>query len=67
MTKNDDFKTLDRPTSLANLAYIRDGKTIYTGAEVIYLATLLRASGGKRDEKKERRLAALMNDPNLDA
>ena len=67
MTKNDDFKTLDRPTSLANLAYIRDGKTIYTGSEVMYLAVMLHASGGKRDEKKERRLAALMNDPNLDA
>ena len=64
MTKKNEFKSLDRPTSLANLAYIRDGKTTYTGAEVIYLASMLAASGTSRTPENERALARMLDDPN---
>ena len=66
MTKNDDFKTLDRPTSLANLAYIRDGKITHVGAEVIYLACVVACSSASRTESNEREISRMFGDINLE-
>lgn len=59
-----DFVSMDCPTSLASLAFIRDGDKFYTN-EAVYLACMLHASGTKRTAEAEREVAVLLDDHNL--
>lgn len=58
------FVSMDHPTSLASLAFIRDKDKFYTN-EAVYLACMLHASGPARTIESEREVAILLDDHNL--
>jgi hypothetical protein len=55
---------MDHPTSLASLAFIRDGDKFYTN-EAVYLACMLHAKGQSRTPEAETEVAKLLDDHNL--
>lgn len=58
------FVSMDHPTSLASLAFIRDRDKFYTN-EAVYLACMLHTKGKSRTPEAETEVAKLLDDHNL--